>query len=191
METSVAHTLGRMQSGSRDTLDRKMTTLQDILRQFSLVGDIDGVHGEGRLIRSWSRYGLGIKQKWFICKVITSIRPIRKLTTVFVLLDIYWLPPVIWCMLNIQTDSRALKPGNRGAKFFREVLSNKFLFMAFFFLPKFIFPCSDLENTQFLWFLVLLNLCGRKMYNLELWMKPSVESSGFQLCYFKCSHWYF
>lgn len=30
-------------------------------------------------------------------------------------------------------DSRALKPGNRGAKVFTEVLSNKFPLMLFFF----------------------------------------------------------
>ena len=49
-------------------------------------------------------------------------------------------------------DSRTLKPGNWGAKFFREVLSNKFPLMLFFSFLKFFHSPVQTWKT--------LNSCG-------------------------------
>lgn len=134
------------------------------------MGNIGGVHGEGRY-GAWSWYGLWVKQGWFIWKVLTSIRPIRKLTTtIFILLDIYWLPLVIWYMLNIYTDSRALKPGNWGAKFFREVLSNKFLLIAFFWSSY--FPVQTWKTPNSCGFLFCWICVGEKCTTLNSEWSP-------------------
>lgn len=139
------------------------------------------------LVRSTARADTELVVVWTLDKTevihlenLTSIKSIRKWATYVHIVEYLLTVTGVLLYVKYLDGFKDLEARKLRCKVFREVLSNKFPLMLFFFpfsevLP---FPCSNLENAQFLWFLVLLNLCEK---NVQPWTLNEAQ----------CAEWWF